>query len=96
MGSIPTYTIRLSSKVVSDHLARLYNVSDDRRFAEHVDIADALIWINNRGKQTSDIQLTAAAVEQLIDDLDYQIEFAYGDAYRQQCRRALARVKAVK
>lgn len=95
-----TNTVKIGTAALEDHLIRLYE-SDDWTFHIHIDEPGAYITVINWGKTTSTIELTDEALEQFIDDMDYQTEFAYdgdsiGAAYRARCKRAMNKLKEVK
>jgi len=81
-------TAVIGTSALNDHLDRLYPVSDYPDH-HHVDIDGAFIAVVREGKRSSTIDISRVALEEFIDDLDYQIEFADIPQYRAQCKRAL-------
>lgn len=84
-------TAIISTSALNDHLGRLYP-SHSYPDHHHVDIEGAFIYVINEGKRTSIIDISRVALEEFIDDLDYQIEFTDIPQYRAQCKRALAKL----
>jgi hypothetical protein len=84
-------TVVIGTSALNDHLDRLYPVSDYPDH-HHVDIDGAFIAVVNEGKRSSIIDISRVALEEFIDDLDYQIEFTDIPQYRAQCKRALAKL----
>jgi hypothetical protein len=98
MGKVNIWVSSLPSAPLSDHLSRLYEPVGGLHSTlfQHIDIPDATIIIRKAGKVSSAVMITEAAVRELLDDMDYQIEFATEPsdrAYRNACRRMVTSVK---
>ena len=84
-------TAIISTSALNDHLDRLYP-SHSYPDHHHVDVEGAFISVISEGERTSIISISRVALEEFIDDLDYQIEFTDIPQYRAQCKRALAKL----
>ena len=84
-------TAIISTSALNDHLDRLYP-SHGYPDHHHVDVEGAFISVISEGERTSIIDISRVALEEFIDDLDYQIEFTDIPQYRAQCKRALAKL----
>ena len=93
-------TIKISSYALWDHLGRLYEPDHDGDGCKHIDKPGAYLTVTREGDLTCTIELTAPALQDFIEDMEYQCEFAYEGlsdsdavAYRARCRRALNKLK---
>ena len=93
-------TIKISSYAVEDHMNRLYEYDNDGDGYKHIDKRGAYLTVIKWGKLVDTIELTAPALQDFIEDMEYQCEFAYEGlsdsyavAYRARCRRALNKLK---
>ena len=77
----------ISTAILVDHQSRLYDGD------KHLDVEDAFISEIASSKTTSTIEITEAALKELMDDLDYLIEFSYNSAEKSKYKRALAKLK---
>jgi len=84
-------TAIISTSALNDHLDRLYPCHSYPDH-DHVDVEGAFISVISEGERTSIISISRVALEEFIDDLDYQIEFTDIPQYRAQCKRALAKL----
>lgn len=87
--------IRISSAALSDHLSRLYGSQDNVHY-QHIDNGGS-IQVLKTTKTTATISLDEIAINEFIDDLEYQIEFCeYDIKYKGQCQRALKKLEEAK
>ena len=86
-------TVTLANSAFYDHTDRLY----DGTYPNHMDVPGARLEVLKMNKMTVTVRMTAPALDQFIDDMRYQIEFAYDGenaSYKGQCERALAKLLA--
>lgn len=95
-----TTTLTISTNALSDHMDRLYDIHDsgiEGPTWPHIDGASSgVIIIIKVGSKTTQVQMTANAIAEFIDDMDYQVECCEDDfqrAYRAQCKRALTSIR---
>ena len=87
---MPVITVQISAAVLDDHQGRLYHGE------QHMDVAGATIREVARTKKVATVEMTEAALEEWLDDLDYSIEFCEVPSQKAQYRRALATLKEAK
>lgn len=95
-----TRILNISSSALSDHMDRLYDLFGNTYNGKdwlHVDGAESgVITIIKRGDKTTKVEMTRSAIDEFIDDMDYQVEVSEDwdtRAYRAQCKRALTSIR---
>lgn len=86
-------TVTLSNSAFYDHTDRLY----DGTYPNHMDVPGARLEVLKMNKMTVTLRMTAPALDQFIDDMRYQVDWAYegeNASYKGQCERALAKLLA--
>lgn len=79
-------TLRLSSLAWSDHTSRLYDGN------WHIDNEQCIVYRETQHGNQVEVEMTTAAVQEFLADMEYQIEFSKGQ-YRSQCLRAYKKVQ---
>lgn len=95
-----TTTLTISNSALSDHMDRLYDLFGKTHTGNdwfHVDGEESgVITIIKRGDKTTKVAMTRSAIDEFIDDMDYQVEVSEDwdtRAYRAQCKRALTSIR---
>ena len=89
--------VTLSTAITHDHLDRLYSTDD---YTNHVHVdgeTSGRITVIKWNKKVTTIQLDRNALREIIDDLDYQIEFVESaPSFVKACKRAIEILRAIK
>lgn len=87
--------VRISARAFTDYNGRLYEASEQPAVRTHIDVPNACIRILKQNSQSVWLEMTQQALDDWIDDLDYQIEWTEDSSqHTAQCRRAMATLKA--
>lgn len=80
----PTMSIALRPEAAWSHISRLYELDGvDGRYG-HNDKTDATIRITRNTRQIMVLEMTVAAVEEMIEDFSFIYEHGWADVVRKQ------------
>lgn len=80
----PTMTITLRPEAAWSHLGRLYEEQNADGFRSHIDKPGALIKVTESTRRFTVMEMTQAAVAEMIEDFMFLGEHRWEDAVRKQ------------